>query len=69
MVLHPIVSTTSEAVVCECLSFSIAVISVTNKATYRRRSLLGVYSSEGECMTITAGNMSAGRQGWCWSIS
>lgn len=68
-VLHPIVSATSEAGVCECLSFSIAVLSIPNKATYRRRSLLGVYSSEGERTTIMAGNMSAGRQGWCWSSS
>lgn len=37
-VLHPIISATSEAGVCECLSFSIAVLSITNKA--RRRSLL-----------------------------
>lgn len=64
-----IVSATSEAGVCEYLSFSIAVLSITNKASYRRRSLLGVYSSEGERMTIMAGNMSAGRQGWCWSSS
>ena len=40
-------------------------------ATYKRKQLIegSITVSEGESMTIVAGNMAADRQAWHWSSS